>query len=156
VGEKIMPKIKSQVATPGPKIAISDVPEVQEVQDLKLELDALKGEFPEVFMRLADLADRYNTAVERAEKIVRARGISCGPFINYSASMKYDAEKMYEELGEELFFETGGSVEHVATYKVDKDRVEAAVQSGKIPEESIEGFRTVARTYRKPSKLELP
>lgn len=151
-----MAKVKSQVTQTGGKVAISDIPEVQEAMDLKLEMDALKGEFPEVFMRLADLADKYNTAVDKAEKVVRARGVTCGPFVNISSTVKYNAEKMYEEIGEELFYEIGGKVEHVATYKVDKDQVEAAVLSNKIPQESLEEFRTIENRYRKPPKVELP
>jgi hypothetical protein len=151
-----MAKIKAQTAKPADKVSISEVPEVQEVMDLKLELDALKGEFPEVFMRLADLTDKYNTALERAEKTVRAQELSCGPFVNFSATVKYNAEKMYEELGEELFFEIGGSVTHDPTYKVDKDLAEAALQAGKIPQESIEQFRSIERKYKKPPKLEIP
>lgn len=151
-----MAKLKSQAATPGPKLAISAIPEVEEVMDIKLEIDTLKGEYPEVFMRLTDLVDRYNTALEKAEKTVRAQEVSCGPFINFSATVKYDAEAMYDEIGEKLFFEIGGKVEHVATYKVDKDQVEAAIQTGKIPQESIESFRSIERKYKKPPKLELP
>jgi hypothetical protein len=151
-----MAKLKSQIAQPGPKVPISDVPEVQKVMDLKMEIDALKGEFPEAFMRFADLIDRYNTAVEDAEKVVRARGITCGPFVNSSATMKYDAKKMYDELGEELFLEVGGKIDTVTTYVVDKETLEPAIQSGKVPEETLEHFRALTRSYKVPKRAELP
>ena len=142
-----------RAVTPGEKVAISDVPQVQKVMDLKLEIDALKGEFPEVFMRLADLVDRYNTAVEDAEKIVRATGITCGPFVNFSSSVRYNAEKMYDELGEELFFKAGGKLAEIPVYSVDKEVLEASIQNGTVPEETLEHFRTLERKYKKPEKL---
>lgn len=151
-----MPKIKSQVAKPGPVVPVAEVPEVQKAMDLKFEIDALKGEFPEAFMRLQDLVDRYNAAVEEAEKVVRSRGITCGPFVNSTATMKYDGQKMYDELGEDMFLQVGGSVEKVSNYKVDKDKLEAAITSGKVPEETLEHFRTLSRSYRIPPKALVP
>jgi hypothetical protein len=141
---------------PSERFAISEVPEVQEVQDIKLEIDALKGEHPEVFMRLAELIDRYNMAVDAAEKVIRGRGISCGPFQNISTTVKYDAEKMFDELGSEMFFEAGGKTEKKTVYSVDREKVETAINTGKIPEDCVAHFRTVSRSYKKPEKLVAP
>lgn len=139
----------------GKKVPISSIAAVQLVVDLRAEINALRAEHPEVFSCLDDLLDRYNTAVSEAEKVVRAEGVTCGPFENFSVSVKYDAAKMYEELGEEMFLEVGGSMPTKVVYELDRGRVEAAIASGKIPEETLEHFRSVSRSYHKPDKMQL-
>lgn len=150
-----MSKLRPSTAKPAERVAITSISEVQLAMDLKMEIDALKGEHPEVFLRLADLIDRYNTAVDDADKVVRAKGVSCGPFTNSGNAVKYNPDKMYDELGEELFLKAGGSVASVPVYTVNKETLEAAIQSGEIPEESVEHFRTVEKRYKKPTKLSI-
>lgn len=137
----------------GPRLPIGDIPEVQELADLEMEINALKGEHPEVFMKYQDLVDRYNAKLEEADKKVRAEGVSCGKFENYSVSVKFDAAKMFEELGERMFLDCGGTVSQRAVYEVDPKSVEAAIAARKIPEECVDNFREVRRNYHSPKKL---
>lgn len=137
------------------RVPISDVQEVQDLVDLKQEIDSLKAENPEVFMRLADLVDRYNSALELAANKVRSMVVSCGPFDNYSASKKYNPEKMYEELGEDLFLASGGSTGTVKIYRVDPSIVDAAIASGKVPKQCVDEFRTISRNYHAPEKINI-
>jgi hypothetical protein len=142
-----------QATNKGKRVPIGDIPAVQELADLKAEIDALKSEHADVFMQYNDLVDRYNAKLEEAEKEVRAQGVSCGAFENYSVSVKFNPAKMFDELGEEMFLKTGGAMGTVTEYKVDPKRVEAAIASGEIPEECVDNFREVRRNYHQPKKL---
>ncbi len=137
----------------GKRVPINKIPAVQELTDLKSELEQFKAEHIDVFTQYKDLVDRYNSALEVAEKEVRAQGVTCGDFENYSVSAKYNPEKMFEELGQELFLNNGGTMAKVTKYDVDPKKVEAAIASGAIPEECVDAFREVRRNYRKPEKL---
>lgn len=137
----------------GPRLSIDEVPEVQEFLDIKQKLDELRIEHPDVFMVYADLVDRYNALLEKADNTVRSLEVSCGPFENFSVSHSFDAEKMYDELGEATFLAVGGKVGQRAYYEVDSATVTAAIAAGKVPEESIENFMTVKRSYRGPKKI---
>lgn len=137
----------------GKRVPISEIAAVQDAADLKMQIDALKGEHPDVFMQYQDLVDRYNAKLEEAEKEVRAQGVSCGQFENYSVSVKFKADKMFEELGEEMFLANGGAMAQKTEYTVDEKRVEAAIAAGTIPEECVDNFREVRRNYHKPDKL---
>ncbi len=137
----------------GKRIPANKIAEVQELNDIKVELEQFKAEHADIFMQYKDLVDRYNTALEAAEKEVRSQGVTCGDFENYSVSVKYIPEKMFEELGEEMFLANGGSTVQKTEYKVDNKKVEAAIASGAIPDECVDNFREVRRNYHKPEKL---
>lgn len=137
----------------GKRIPINKIAEVQELSDIKVELEQFKAEHANVFMQYKDLVDRYNSALEAAEKEVRSQGVTCGDFENYSVSVKFNAAKMFEELGEEMFLENGGAATSKTVYTVDDNKVKAAIASGKIPEECVDNFREVRRNYHSPEKL---
>jgi hypothetical protein len=148
----------SNTATPsavakGKRLPIKDIPEVQEYTDLRNELDSFNAEHPEVFTTYADLADRVNTAMEAAEKAVRSQGVSCGPFENFSVTVVYDPVKMFEELGEDLFLQCGGSKSTVTELRADPKLIEVAIANKKIPDECIDHFRSIRRSYHKPDKV---
>lgn len=149
----VTPAAAAAGATKGPRLPVTEIPEVQKVVDLKQEIDALKADHPDVFLKLTDLVDQYNTALEEAINVVRSKGVTCGPFDNFSVSVKYDATKMYEELGEELFLQSGGTKAKVQQLKVDTNIVEAAIASGKIPKECVGHFRTISRSYHSPDPI---
>jgi hypothetical protein len=145
---------KNDSAEKAKRVPINTVPEVQEFLDLKQELDALRAENPDVFMRYNDLVDRYNTKLEEADSKVRSLGVTCGPFENFSVSHTYDASKMLDELGEETYLACGGKITTRAVYEVDSAIVTAAIAGGKIPKEAIEHFMTVKRSYHAPKKIQ--
>lgn len=135
------------------RVAVSDIPEVEEYVDLKRELDSFKAEHETVFIQFADMVDRYNTALEAAEIAVRAKGVTCGPFENFSISTKIDATKMLEELGMELFHEVGGKSIVKTVYEVDSAEVKAAIASQKIPPECVPNFVKESPSYHVPVKI---
>ncbi len=134
------------------RVSIGEIPEVQELLDLEQEINALKAEHSDVFVQYQDLIDRYNTKLEEADKKVRSEGVTCGPFENYSVGVKFIANKMFEELGEELFLKAGGIMETRTIYDVDPAKVVAAIANKTIPEECVDQFREVRRNYHAPKK----
>lgn len=138
------------------RVPVSSMSEVQEFEDAKLELTEFCVKHSEIFSEYRDLVEQYNTALEAAEKAVRAKGVSCGPFDNYSSSVSYDASRMYEMLGEENFLKFGGQIVQRTAYEVDKEKVSRHILAGDIPEECFEEFQEVRRSYRSPKKLNAP
>jgi len=153
--KKSTPKTTSAQEATAKRVSADDIQEVSDFMDVKQELEGLKADHPEIFRLYTDIVQRYNTALEAAEKAVRTRGVSCGPFDLYSYTPQYDGEKMFEELGKELFLAYGGSTVRVTAYKVDKAKVESAIASGKIPADCVKEFKSMRAAYHKPEKLEV-
>lgn len=139
----------------GARLPAEAIPEVSAFLDIQEQLMAIRVDNPEVFRQFDDLVEQYNAALEAADKVVRLKGVSCGPFDNYTTKIDNDAEKMFEELGEERFLQCGGSITKQTVYSVDKNRVEAAIASGKIPQECLAEFQTTKRAYHVPKKIAL-
>jgi hypothetical protein len=137
----------------GARVPIADVPEVQALEDLRSEIESFKANNVEVFAAFADLIDRYNSQLEVAEKVVRTRGITCGPLVNYSVRVTVNGEKMYDELGRDDFLAYGGKIEEKTVYVADDKVVERHIAAGDIHPEAANEFRKVSRNYRKPPKL---
>jgi hypothetical protein len=130
-----------------------NIPELHELQEAQERLQRFREAYPDVFEQYEHLATDYNNSLEAAEKIVRARALSVGPFELYQYAQTYNADQLYEELGHELFIQVGGVVETKATYRVDAHKLNAAIAAGIIPKESVE--KVVKRTprYHTPEKL---
>jgi|HigsolmetaAR202D_1030399.scaffolds.fasta_scaffold01372_4 hypothetical protein len=135
------------------KVAETDIPEVMHFLAVKKQIDDLKEGYPEVFERLRQLQQDYNQALEAAEKAVRGRQVSCGPFHLYQWQTSLDAEKLYEELGRDEFLKVGGKIQTVTTYDLDKNKFEAHVTAGTIPKEVVDVVKKVSPRYKKPEKI---
>lgn len=136
-------------------VSPNQFPEVKEFMEVQNELDTFRAKHAATFRKYAELAERYNAMLEAAEQRVRAEGVSCGPFEHFSTQVRYDAEKMIEELGEELFFKCGGKATKVIKYEIDRKLVEAAIARKQIEPESVEAFRKEIPNYHKPDKISL-
>lgn len=147
-----MPK-RTPAVSKGERVPSNSITEVAEFMDAKEDLDTFKATHADVFREYADLVEKYNDTLEKAEKAVKARGVSCGPIVNIGVRTSYNWEKAHEELGEELFLEFGGSVNMVAHYDGDEAEMDRAIASNKVPKECVPHFRVVTRTYRKLPKL---
>lgn len=136
---------------------VNAIPEVESFEKIAKELDQFKADNTEFFETLQEIVDRYNAARDRAEKAVRAKQVSCGPFqLTGRPSVSYKGEVLYEEMGRDWFFEHGGTTTQVTKYEMDKSKAEAAYTAGLIPEEVVAKARTVKASYHKPEKVELP
>lgn len=136
-------------------VPADQIPEVQHFLEVKDRVERLKEAYPEVFEQLQVLTQDYNQALEAAEKAVRARKVSCGPFNLYQWQTKYDADKLHEELGKEEFLRVGGKIQTITQYEVDKAKLEAHITSGSIPKEVVEEVREVSPRYKKPEKISI-
>lgn len=139
-----------------PTVDISEIPEVIEFVDAQEELQLFQQEHAAIFTKLAQLADRYNTSLEQADKVCRARGVSCGPFDLYQFSTKYDAEALYNAVGRDKFLELGGKIEQVTQYAVDKGKLEASIAQRKVEGDIVDRVRKETPNYHKPEKVTLP
>lgn len=133
----------------------TQIPEVMEFLEAKQKLDRLREAFPEVFEQLYALREEYNAKLEAAEKIVRAQKVSCGPFDLYQWQTKYNAERLYEELGRDEFLRIGGKIQTVTQYDVDKNKLEAHITAGAVPEEVVSVVKDTSPRYKKPEKINI-
>lgn len=135
------------------------VEEIQEVADF-LEADQELEDFIEqhrdVWQRVRELAEQRNTKLEAAASVVRGQNVTCGPFVKLSETLKVDAEKFFEEVGDQNFSNLGGYTETVVTYKVDRERFKAAVARNDIPKEIVDACTKVELRYKAPEKYKMP
>lgn len=132
----------------------NDIPEVMAFLEAKDSLQQLREDHPQVFEALDSLVMDYNTLLEAADKVVKAKGVSCGPFHLISSSNSYDPEKLYDSLGHERFLEVGGKMTTVTQYEVDKAKLEAFIAAGTLDKATLEEVRTITPRYKKPKKIE--
>lgn len=135
------------------RIPESEVPEVLRFLEAKRKLDALREGYPEVFESLQYISEEYNAAIEAADKILRAKQVSCGPFDLFQTQTTYDPDKLFQELGKEEFLRVGGSIKTVTQYEVDKAKLEAHITSNAIPEDVVKEVRKVTPKFKKPDKV---
>lgn len=133
----------------------SDIPEVAQFVETQERIKRLKEAYPEVFEQFDQLKDDYNAQLEAADKAVRSRKVSCGPFTLMSTSTKYNADKLFEQLGRKRFLEAGGIEQTVTVFSVDRGRLEAQIAANAIPADVIEEVRDVSPRYKKPEKITL-
>jgi hypothetical protein len=103
-----------------------------------------------IFETYKDLIEERNQKREVADKLVRGRDVSCGPWKRYSESVKYDAFALYQTLGRDKFIEIGGAIGTEMVYSIDKDRAEMAFKTGNIPAHAIEAVRKVTPSFHAP------
>lgn len=137
-------------------IAIESIPEVLDYMDAKENLEAFYARNPALIAELRSLAEDYNTKLQAAEKVVRGKMVTCGPFDQYQTSVSYDPEKLFNALGRTGFLKIGGTVRTVSEYVIDKKSVEAAIAKQAIPEEVLETVAKVKRNYHVPDPVVLP
>lgn len=135
---------------------VAEIPEVSSFERLQEEYQAFRKANPEFFKYLEALAERYNSALEAADKAVRARQISCGDFALYQIATKYNADILFQGMGHDRALAVGGIASTRTVYEVDKTRVEASIASGAIPPAIADQVKKQEPRYKKPSKLELP
>lgn len=133
-----------------------EIPEVVEYLAAKEDLDKYMAEHQEIFAKFRELAEVVNTTRGQADKEVRARDVSCGPWDRYQVQVKYDAEKLYESLGREGFLEVGGKLNTVTTYDCDKSKIQAAITRGDIPKDVAEIVRVETPKYKAPKDIDIP
>lgn len=101
------------------------------------------------------IIEEYNAALEEADGAVRARGISIGDFKIAREFDEYNADKLFELVGEEKFLELGGAETMVRKLSVDKIKLRSFIAAGKLPRLVIDQIQTRQRQYSTPKPLKL-
>lgn len=147
---------KGNARKPSVTVSPEEVPEVQDLLDTEKEIAELVATNPDFYRKLCELVEERNTRLQAAEKVVRASGVTCGPFLKHSETLDIDVEKLFDELGEEGFKEVGGYTEKVTVYKVDRTRFTSHLEAGHVPDEVKESCTAIKRSYKKPDPYKLP
>jgi hypothetical protein len=133
------------------------VPEVADFVEADDRYQEFKNKHRKIFEQLIALAEDRNAKLEAADKALRVREASCGPFqLLGKPTTKINADKLIEQVGKKNFFELGGTEQTVVTYKIDEATFERAVASGVVPDEVLEEVRTTTCRFSKPDKVVIP
>ena len=117
------------------------------------KLDEFKAEHADIFEMYESLVQENNDKLEKAEKIVRAHEVTCGPFVLYQWQKKFDAEKLYDAVQRDEFLRLGGKIETIPVYTIDKNIFEAKMAQSAIPPQVLEVVVKVSPRYKAPDKL---
>jgi hypothetical protein len=143
--------------SPSPKtIAPSKIPEVKAFLKAKQALDDLRDLFPVAFKKLVELAVPYNATLTAADKAVRERECSSGPFDLYSYTRKYNAEALLAAVGRNKFPSMGGIIDEAPRYTIDKVRFEALVAEAKITPGLADVVIGYTPSFHKPDPVIIP
>ncbi|KPJ84926.1 MAG: hypothetical protein AMS18_16455 [Gemmatimonas sp. SG8_17] len=131
----------------------NEIPEVATYMEIRASLEGFKESNREVFEAFDTLVQAHNTALEAADKVVRAREISCGPWEYYQQQQKIDVDGLYDALGREKFLSIGGQLKTITTRDVDKTKLNSAITRGDIPEKVVDTVITLAPRYHAPKPI---
>lgn len=137
-------------------LSVDEVPEVRKFMEAQQKLQRIKEAYPEASAAFAQVADEYNSSLQAAEKAVKAVACSCGPFQVISTAEAFDADMLYELLGQEVFLAIGGKMKTVRVVEIDKDRVNAALVNGKIDTNIADSARKLTTRFKRLAKVEIP
>lgn len=133
-----------------------EIPEVQAYLRAVEKLEEWKKTYAGAYEELKEIQDLYNSTLEAADKSVRAREVSAGPFklLNYSTS--FNANALYDAVGREDFLRLGGSVQTVQQYDVDKKQFEAFVAQKKVHPDVVKAVISYGPRYQVLKKVTIP
>lgn len=137
-------------------VPTQSVPELVELEEATRDIVEYKEAYPDVFNDIyGGLIERFNAAVEAAEKAIKGQGIKqdAGPFRYRYTQVRYDADAFFEELGQEAFKEYGGVVTQVTKYSIDGKRFEAKAAAGAIPPAIVSRVRREVHYFSGPDKI---
>ena len=135
------------------EVPLSSIPVVGEFVKAQNALETFKEQHEEVFNEYKMLVEDYNTKLQNAGKVVRQQEVSCGPFILQHFSTKFEAEKLHGAVGRAVFMEIGGKLGTKTTYDVDRDKLEAAIAQGKLPDDLVESIKKEVPSYKAPKEV---
>lgn len=137
-------------------VPLDEVPEVAPFMEVRERLRAFREANKDFFEYLDALAEEYNSKLEVAEKAVRARRVSCGDFHLYQMGKKFDAELLYQSLGQVKFLEVGGIMSTRTIYELDKTRFQSALAANQIPPALKEVAVKDDPKFHMPPKVNIP
>jgi hypothetical protein len=140
-----------------PKNAVSPetIPEVMTYLEAKQMLDTFTDRHREIFDMYSEIAEELNRKRQAADKIVRDRKVSCGPWDLFQEQTTFNAEALYEALGRDGFLAVGGKLQTKTVYSLDKNKVKAAITRGDVPENVAEAVVKITPKYKAPKDIEV-
>jgi hypothetical protein len=133
-----------------------EIPEVGAFLEVRDRLRAFRDANKDFFEYLDALGEEYNSKLEVAEKVVRGRMVSCSDFHLYQLGKKFNAELLYQSLGQVKFLEVGGIVATKTSYELDKTRFQSALAANQIPAPLMEVAVKDDPKYHMPPKVNIP
>ena len=130
-----------------------EIPEVREYLETVETIEVFRREHKKVFEQYDELIEQHNQRLEAADKTVRAREISSGPFVRTREQPIYDAKAFYDAVGQDKFLNHGGRINTVVQYEIDKEKVGRDIAAGKIDPHVVDIFRTLRPYYKTPKPL---
>lgn len=132
------------------------IPEVDEYYFAKRKLEMFKAQHQALFTEYAAYVEEYNQKRQAAEKVVRAKNISCGDFDLYQEVTKIDAKALHDAVGREVFISVGGALKFGYDYKVDPKRLQLAVAQGRISQDLVNEITKKEPRYHMPLEYTVP
>lgn len=134
----------------------SKIAEVKAFLKACAALEELKQTHPSVFRKLLEIASTYTATRDAAVKVVRTRGVTCGPIVLTGYVTSYDAQALLDAVGRQRFAASGGILKPAETVTVDKERFLALVAAGAIEPALAEKIISYAPRYRSIESLSIP
>lgn len=119
-------------------------------------LEDWKERNPQAAKELAAISACYNPALKAADEAVRGRGVSSGPFELYEWRPTVDNDKLFDELGADVFGKLGGTVVPREEHVFSGERFKALVAEGRIADGVIQTCVAWGPRYHGPKPLLLP
>lgn len=140
------------------KIDPDEIEEVREFMEAEQMLRSFMEQNAGIFQRYEELAGQYNQRRQAADKIIRAKDVSCGPWIRYSQQVKIDWKALYDYLegDKDKFMSIGGKIGRITQYTGDAKELEVRITAGEIPEDDTAHFRTISPRYKWPNAITMP
>ena len=131
-----------------------EIPEVLEYLQAQSELEAFEAQLGQHMEHLRALVSARNTKLQSADKAVRSRGVSCGPWQVFQTQTTYDAKALLDATSRETYLQVGGSFNTVQTLKLDKSRLKVAIDSGVLKQDVVDSVQTITPKYKAPKPVE--
>lgn len=138
------------------KLPPEEIPEVQAFLEVHERLETFKKTNELFFSYLTALADEYNEKLADAERVVRQKDVTCGPFVRFQEQVRYDANALYEIVGREQFIALGGVETRDIVRSLNKERIDLNIANGTIPEDIAKQVKKVSGKFRKLSPVQIP
>jgi hypothetical protein len=106
---------------------------VREFEVAEQTLAMYEEEHKAIFSEYRELIEERNQKREAADKMVRGKDVSCGPWKRFTETIKWDPDELYQRLGRNNFLAIGGTIGTELVYSIDKDKAELAYKAGNIP-----------------------
>jgi hypothetical protein len=143
----------------GAELDITELEEMEEFLRYEHAYQTLLETHAPIFEQLRHIATRRNAAIESVDKVLRAKGVSCGPFRLMSAPKnRVNTEKLINHIGVDKFRALGGIAREVTNveYTLDIALLARAEAEGKVPSAVVDDVLEKSCKYSKPKEIELP